>query len=110
MQEAVVDLLVLGSPEEARLLAADHSGKLRAMVTAERVRHSRGSTGDDPFRAAVNAAHYTIRSLAEKLGVSHAHLSQARRGQTSIAKALADEIQKLTGFPATKHNWPKLKG
>ncbi len=105
-----MDLLVMGAPGEARLLAADHSGKLRAMVTAERVRHSKGSTGDDPFRAAVNAAHYTIRSLAERLGVSHAHLSQARRGQTSIAKNLADAIERLTGFPATKSNWPKLKG
>jgi len=86
------------------------SGNIGPMVTAERVRHSKGSTGEDPFRAAVNASHFTIRSLAEKLGVSHALLSQARKGARSIDKALVDEIQKLTGFPATKHNWPKLKG
>jgi len=110
MQEAVVDLLVMGSPEEARLLASNQSDSIRRMVNAERVRHSRGSTGEDPFKVAANEAHYTIRSLAEKLGVSHASLSLARKGERSIERSLAEKIEKLTGFQATKGNWPKLKG
>jgi hypothetical protein len=86
-----------------------HSGNVRDMVTAERVRHSKGTASEDPLRAAANDAGYTIRSLAEKLSISHALLSKARKGERSIEKALAAEIQKLTGFPATKKNWPLLK-
>lgn len=91
------------------LPAPYQSGNVRDMVTAERVRHSKG-TSTDPLVEAANAAHFTMRSLAEKLGVSHALLSQARRGTRSIDKATAEAVEKLTGFPATKGNWPKLRG
>jgi hypothetical protein len=85
-------------------------GNVGKMVNAERVRHSKGQGDVDPLVAAANAHHYTLRSLAENLGVSHALLSQARKGTRSIEKSLAEKVEKLTGFPATRGNWPKLKG
>lgn len=96
--------------ERERPLTGRHqSGNVDDMVTAERVRHSKGSLSGDPLKMAANTAGFTIRSLAEKINVSHALLSKARKGERSIEKALATEIQRLTGFPATKKNWPLLK-
>lgn len=91
------------------LQESHRSGNVGDMVTSERLRHSRGSASVDPLKAAANDRGYTIRSLAEKINVSHALLSKARKGERSIERALAEEIQKLTGFAATKKNWPGLK-
>lgn len=110
-ERAVVKLrqvLVLRKAVE-ELQRPNHSGNVRGMVNAERVRHSKGQGDTDPLVEAANAHHYTLRSLAENLGVSHALLSQARKGTRSIEKSLAEKIEKLTGFPATRGNWPKLK-
>lgn len=81
------------------------------MVDVQRVRVSGGKNAKrkDPLVLAANAKGLTLRSLAEVLKVSHALLSQARKGTSSIDKALADRIAELTGFAATKAHWPKIR-
>jgi len=79
------------------------------MVNAARVRISGGKGEGDPFVSALNASNFTMRSLAERLGVSHALLSQARTGKISISAELASRIEELTGFKASRKNWPKLR-
>lgn len=87
------------------------SGKGREMLPVARVRTSEARGGDEPdaLLKALNEAGFTLRSLAEKLKVSHALLSQARKGTSSIGMDLAKQIEQLTGFKATRRNWPKLR-
>lgn len=89
---------------------ASHSGKDDRMVPAARVRHSQGKGKQgkavDPLVTAANKGGYTLRSLAEHIGCSHAHLYQARRGTVGMRTAWAREIERLTGFEASKANWP----
>lgn len=103
----------------ASLRSANQSGNTSDMVTAERVRVSKGRKKRDELVVAANTHNYTLRSLAEKLEaegfrVSHSLLSQARadaKGQAkrSISGALAKRIEELTGFAASKKNWPGLR-
>lgn len=93
----------------AQLTAGNRSGNARGMVTAERVRHSRGTKKRDALVVAANAKNYTLRSLAEAVDVSHALLSQARTGKRSIEADIAKKVENLTGFKATRANWPRLK-
>lgn len=94
----------------ALLPQTNQSGTLPGMHQTERLRHAAGSSDPgDPFLAAIRDAGYTLRSLAEAVGKSHAHLSRARRGEDSIARALAEEIERLTGLKASRRNWPKLR-
>jgi len=94
-----------------RLQPGDQSGNTKPMLPAARVRVSAGTAGDnpDPLIKAANEHHYTLRSLAEAVGCSHALLSQARAGQRSIGADVAKKIEELIGFKATKRNWPKLR-
>lgn len=90
----------------------DRGGNAGSMVGVQRVRVSSGknaAAGKDPLVVAANAHGFTLRSLAETLKVSHALLSQARKGTSSIDRALAERIQELTGFAATKAHWPKIR-
>lgn len=105
--------------EAVVLTAENRSGNARGMVTAERVRHSKGTKKRDALVVAANAKNYTLRSLAEalkaeKFEVTHSLLSQARPDEKGHAKRsidgkLAKRIEELTGFPATKRNWPRLR-
>lgn len=107
------DLASLESAQEivARLKSTNRSGNIASeMVNAARVRISGGKGEGDPFVEALNASHYTMRSLAEKLGVSHALLSRARTGDISLGADVAKRIEDLTGFKASRKNWPKLRG
>ncbi len=93
----------------AQLKPSNRRGNTNEMVTSARVRISGGKGEGDPFVEAMNASHFTMRSLAEKLGVSHALFSQARTGKLSISLLLAKRIEELTGFKANRKNWPKLR-
>lgn len=68
---------------------------------------SEGST--DPFMAAIRAVKprgYTLRSLAKRVGTPASLLSMQRKGDRPIPRARAEEIAKLTGWPADAKHWP----
>jgi hypothetical protein len=94
--------------KESALSGRADSDNIVRMLSTARVAHSKAVT-DDPLAVSANAAGHTLTSLADKVGCSQALLSQARRGTRSIAPDLAGKIEKLTGFKATKSNWPKLR-
>jgi len=109
-EEAVAVRAFVEARRGDTLPSSNRRGNQEAMVTAERLRHSEGTGKErDPLVKAANAAGYTLRSLGEALKVTHSFLSQARRGKP-IRRDLAEQIEKLTGFKASKRNWPGLKG
>lgn len=75
--------------------------------TEHRLATSRGKAKDALVKAA-NAAEppLTLRGLAEAVGVPVSMLSEARRGKRRIRAAVASAIESLTGFKASKSNWP----
>jgi hypothetical protein len=97
-----------------------HSVSTRAkvstdMVDAHRVAISSGRAkaigAGDPFLAAIQAAGYSLRSLAEAIGISQASLSahrkaRAHRDSRPIPAARAAAIAKLTDWPADARHWP----
>jgi hypothetical protein len=97
----------MADKREQQLLARDQHGTTTEMVNPARVRISAGADEDpDELVAKANAAGYTLRSLAEAVKCSHVLLSQARRGKRSIRRAIVDDVERLTGFKATRANWP----
>jgi hypothetical protein len=60
----------------------------------------------DPLVKAANKARLTLRELAKRVDMTPSHLSMARRGDRTIRESAAKKIQELTGFAATKANWP----
>lgn len=93
--------------EMDRLRRRDQRGNPKGMVNAARVRMSAGADKNpDELVAKANAAGYTLRSLAETVKLSHSVMSMARRGRRSIRRAVAEDIERLTGFKAIKANWP----
>jgi hypothetical protein len=112
------ELLGMADERERQLLVTNQGGKNTRMVAAERLRVSKGvskgRTGGapDPLVKAANDSGFTLRSLVEKLRekeewrVSHPYLRQCRMGTSRIKLSLAKRIEELTGFRATKANWP----
>lgn len=50
----------------------------------------------------------SLRAVAEAVGVSHAYLSQARKGLRRIKRSTARQIAAITpDLPATEETWPK---
>jgi hypothetical protein len=93
-----------------RLPGRDQRGSNKGMVNAARVRISAGADENpDELVAKANAAGYTLRSLAEAVKCSHVLLSQARRGTRSIRRQIVDDIERLTGFKATRAHWPRIR-
>lgn len=86
---ALEDLSARIGAAEAALTAGGQNGNTDEVVTAGSVRVS-------------------LRAVAEAVGVSHALLSQARKGTRRIRKSMAEQIEALTpSLPATKKTWPK---
>jgi hypothetical protein len=82
------------------------------MLQAARVRVSRGGRAGqehDPLVLAANAAHHTLRTLAEAVGCAQPSLTQARQGSISIGLERAQQIEAICGFKATRDNWPRLR-
>lgn len=71
------------------------------------LRMSRGRKVKSKLSEAAQAAGYTLRSLATAAGASHAQLSSAHAGRWPIKESVALKIQELTGFAASRKNWPK---
>ena len=93
--------------ERESLPRRDQRGNKKQVLSAARVRISAGADASpDELVVKANDAGYTLRSLAEAVKCSHVLLSQARRGKRSIRRSIVDDIEKLTGFKATKANWP----
>jgi hypothetical protein len=93
--------------QEGRLPQRGQRGNRSGMLNAARVRMSAGADETpDNLVAKANAAGYTLRSLAEAVKCSHALLSQARRGIRSIRREIVEDVERLTGFKATRANWP----
>lgn len=90
--------------ERAGLPTRKHSRSVdREMVAAHRIAISTGRTaeGDELARAA-QAAGMSLRTLAKKVGVSPGLLSRARSGEKGLRRDVADKIQRLTGYPASR--------
>jgi lambda repressor-like predicted transcriptional regulator len=68
---------------------------------------SRGRKVKSKLSQAALAHGYTLRSLAAAAGASHAQLSSAHAGRWPIKESVALKIQELTGFAASRKNWPK---
>lgn len=81
--------------------------KMPAMQPVSRLIRSK-AVASDRLADAVNAAGMTMSDLANELKVTPSYLSQLRHGKKPITQDRADEIEKLTGFKATKRNWPRL--
>ena len=99
IRDVIADWLIAGSK-----LAVEGT----SMLSTARVAHSKAVTSDY-LAVCANKAGHTLTSLAAQAGCSQALLSQARGGTRSISMELAEKIERLTGFPATKANWPKLR-
>lgn len=83
------------------------------MVDAHKTAISAARRGerDAEFGETINAAGYSVRSLAAALAVSPAalHAHRAARGEKNsrpIPAARAAHIQQLTGWPADEAHWP----
>lgn len=98
--------------ERLRLQITKQAVKLPFMLQARRVRVSQGGRDrqeHDALVLAANAAHHTLRSLAEAVGCTAAALTQARHGDTSISLERAEQIASICGFKATHDNWPRIR-
>lgn len=109
----ILDLAVRAKRERGGLLTTSHRGKKKAVEAVERLQVSKGKAGEepDPLHSSANAAGFTLRSLCKQLKsegwrCSHQYLMQCRRGDANIRLSLAKRIQALTGFAATRSNWP----
>ncbi|HKO84895.1 MAG TPA: helix-turn-helix transcriptional regulator [Actinomycetota bacterium] len=76
------------------------------MTSAHKVAISAGRAPKNKLAAAARDAGLTMRDLAKRLGVSLALISMATRGERSIKRELALEIEKLTGYRVS--NWRSL--
>lgn len=65
----------------------------------------------DPLRLTAYKAGYTLRSLAKVLKAegwraSYQYIRLANSGASKIRRGLAERIEELTGFRATRAHWP----
>jgi len=114
MQEAVVDLLVLGSPEEARLLSKNVertvNSEMETLTQQHRINLSKTRRKTpNPFLDRARKKGYTLRSLAQAIGLGASMLSQARLDPKdpnfrTLSQAHRKEVQRLIGWPAS--DWP----
>jgi hypothetical protein len=103
---------------ESRLRQAPRRVTTPAVVTADRLQRSASAEGgDDALAQAARAAGMTVRALAQAVrremagtagfrGCSHVTLMRARRREATVWRPVAEVIERLTGFGATRKNWP----
>lgn len=97
-ERAQVEAMVLSKPA-AR-------ATVNNMFTSHALATSAGKGKGDPMIVALNAAGYSVRSIAPKVGATASAISMARRGDRPIKRAVAEKIQQLTRYKATGANWP----
>jgi hypothetical protein len=102
MQEAVVDLLVLGSPEEAKGLAREiSSGNLPSMTglqlqrRGKAIAQARSAKSDDPLWKAITGSKWGSQEVyaRKRLGVSPGSLSAYRSGNRACPRPIATKVQ-----------------
>ena len=77
------------------------------MTSAHKVAISAGrSSPRNKLAAAAREKGMTVRELAKKTGVSNSLLTMAAKGERSIRRDLAEQIEKLTGYRVS--NWRRL--
>ena len=77
------------------------------MTSAHKVAISAGrSSSRNKLATAARASGMTVRDLAKRIGVSNSLLTMAAQGERSLKRELAEQIEKLTGFPVS--SWRKL--
>lgn len=108
-----VALRIAASALRGELPVTNRRDKKRQMHAVERLQVSKGKGEEeqDPLHKAANDAGFTLRSLAKQLKAegwrcSQPYLSQCRQGSARIKESLAKRIETLTGFRATRANWP----
>lgn len=75
------------------------------MNADHRLAISKGAKSD-PFQKAITKRGYSQNSLARAIGINPAVLSLHRNKLRRIPKARAEQIAKLTGWPADAAHWP----
>lgn len=68
---------------------------------------SRARSSGDALTLAAQKRGWSLRDLAEKLGVSAGSLINWRNGSTTIPRKHADRIERELGLPASKATWPR---
>jgi hypothetical protein len=100
---------------EHQLRERSHSATVNRMLTAEHVLAiSKGKKGKpSALVAAAHARQLSLRGLSRELEtrlgrpVSVSRLSMAAAGDRPIDEDIAQAVQDLIGFKATRKNWPK---
>lgn len=84
------------------------SGKNEPMdaVNPIALQMSKGRKKSSRLVKVAQARGFTLRMLAKQVGVSHAQLSSAHKGTFAIKQSVAEHVERLIGFPATRQNWP----
>jgi DNA-binding transcriptional regulator YdaS (Cro superfamily) len=99
---------VIASPRHRR---TDLHKRLRSssvngdMNADHRLAISKGAKAD-AFQKAIVARGFSQNSLAKAIGINPAVLSLHRNKLRRIPKARAEEIERLTGWPADAKHWP----
>lgn len=92
------------------LLAREQSRNVnKDMLAVHKVAISEGRS-KDPLAVAARKAGMSVTALAKRVGVSKALLSMARTGERTIKRSVCERIEKLTGYAASKANWPGITG
>lgn len=100
---------------EQQLRERSHNANVNRMLTAEHVLAiSKGKKGKpSALVAAAHARQLSLRGLSRELEirlgrpVSVSRLSMAAAGDRPIDEDIAQAVQDLIGFKATRKNWPK---
>jgi hypothetical protein len=119
-EDAALEALLKAQAELFEAVAAEHrlpvhrssvNTRSEQMQLESRIAISKGRSArsEDPFFVTIRAAKpkgFTLRSLAKRIGEQPSLLSMQRKGDRPIPRARAEEIAKLTGWPADAKHWP----
>lgn len=83
-----------------------HTVNSSMMTAVHKVAISAGRKKKDAFLQAIRAKGYTLRGLATALDIPPSLISMYRGGDRPIPSDRADRIEALTGWKATRGNWP----
>lgn len=111
LRQYAAELRKLAEKAPEGLRTVNIGGKVNAnMVSEHRVAISRGIKSGDAFLTKIRSVKpvgFTLRSLATELDIPASLLSMYRaEGGRPIPRKRAERIEELTGWAASKANWP----
>lgn len=127
VERATAELAALRNERERHrqarvLLAGDLTGREQShnirgmgqtMTETARVQHSkamvRAMEEPSPLLDYANRKNLTLNMLAPRVECSASLLSMDHAGKRSIKESICKRVQKETGLPATKKNWPLMR-